>query len=389
MIPLRMLAFDNAPKQVFETGEGLLKKYFEDFDFDMSAKKPFVLFFLSGGSERSAIETTAGSDFCLLLAYEQNNSFAAAAEVKARLHRDGTDCLLLDINEMPDRDQAGTYMKAFMALNILKGKRLGLIGNPSDWLVASGIDHDLLRSRLGIRLVNIAWDSVPDVRNQAANKAFLHKFSSSGEHDTTSAARVHQALQEVVRKFNLDAFTIECFPMVQKDGVTACLSLSEFNDRGIPAGCEGDMASIVGMMFLEAVTGTIPWMANLIKIGQDSIKLAHCTAPTRLLKSFSVDSHFETGKGTAVSGLFANGVVTIFRLGSSLDRAFMTTGNILSAMNSPAAACRTMIEVKIPTEKASSLRSCPLENHHLVLPGDFRDLIILACALKKIHLIPG
>jgi L-fucose isomerase-like protein len=387
MIPLRMLAFDNAPKQVFEAGEGLLKKYFEDFDFDMSAQKPLVLFFLSGGSERSAIETIAGSDFCLLLAIEQNNSFAAAVEVKARLLRDGTDCLLLDINEMPDRDQAVACMKTYLALKSLRGKRLGIIGNPSDWLVASGIDHDLLRSRLGIRLVNIAWDSVPDFKNQPADKTFLQKFSPSGEHDNTSAARVHQALQEVVRKFNLDAFTIECFPMVQHDGVTACLALSDFNDNGIPAGCEGDLTSIAGMMFLQAVTGTIPWMANLITVGQDSIKLAHCTAPTSLLKSFSVDSHYETGKGTAISGLFAKGEVTIFRMSNSLDRAFITTGNILSAVNSPASACRTMIEVEIPTEKTSTLRSCPLGNHHLALPGNFSNLIKLACYIKGIELI--
>jgi L-fucose isomerase-like protein len=128
-------------------------------------------------------------------------------------------------------------------------------------------------------------------------------------------------------------------------------------------------------------------MANLIKIGQDSIKLAHCTAPTRLLKSFSVDSHYETGKGTAIAGLFANGEVTIFRMSNSLDRAFITTGNILSAVNSPAGACRTMIEVEIPTEKTSTLRSRPLGNHHLVLPGDFSDPIIRACTLKKIHLV--
>jgi L-fucose isomerase-like protein len=387
MIPLRMLAFGNAPKQVFEAGEGLLKKYFEDFDFDMSAQNPLVLFFLSGGSERSAIEATACSDFCLLLAYEQNNSFAAAAEVKARLTHEGTACLLLDINDMADCNQAVAFMKIFMALNTLQGKRLGLIGNPSDWLVASGIEAEVLLARLGIQLEKIAWDNVPVFGNQPTDNAFLEKFSSSGNPDITSSARVYHSLQQVVSKYKLDAFTIECFPMVQHDGVTACLALSDFNDNGIPAGCEGDLTSIAGMMFLQAVTGTIPWMANLITVGQDSIKLAHCTAPTSLLKSFSVDSHYETGKGTAISGLFAKGEVTIFRMSNSLDRAFITTGNILSAVNSPASACRTMIEVEIPTEKTSTLRSRPLGNHHLVLPGDLSNLIKWACKIKGIELI--
>ncbi len=386
MIPARLLAFDGAPEILLEKGEELLKTYFKDMDFDLKAKAPFVLFFLSGGSERMAIEASAGSDFCLLLAYEHNNSFAAATEVNAWMQQNGKACLFADINEVEGRKTALAYMNIYKSLKQLQKKKVGLIGASSDWLVASEIDAHQLSTRLGIALQKILWRDVPDHRSQEADSAFLEKYATT-DLDTRSAARVHHALKQVVRINQLDAFTIECFPMVQQDGVTACLALSDFNDNGIPAGCEGDLTSIAGMMFLHAITGIIPWMANLIKVGSDYIRLAHCTAPTGLLESFTVDSHYETGKGTAVSGLFAKGEVTIFRMSNSLETAFLTTGMMSESQSSPAAACRTMIEVEIPAEKASTLRSRPLGNHHLVLPGNFSNLIKRACHFKRIELI--
>lgn len=386
MIPARLLAFDGAPAKLIEKGEEMLKTHFGDVDFDFEANAPFLLFFLSGGSERSAIEAAAGSDFCLLLAYEDNNSTAAATEVNAWMQQNGKACLLADINEPDGRKTVVAYLNVYTSLKKLQQKKVGLIGASSHWLVASDIDAHMLSTRLGISLQKILWRDVPNYKTQKADSGILEKFPSA-DFDMQSAAKIHQALKQVVKDRRLDAFTIECFPMVQHDGVTACLSLSDFNDSGIPAGCEGDLTSIAGMMFLQAITGIIPWMANLIKVGSDYIKLAHCTAPTGLLDSFTVNSHYETGRGTAVSGIFAKGEVTVFRLSNTLERAFLTTGKILSAADSPAGACRTMIEVEIPPAMATLLRSEPLGNHHLVLPGNFGTLIKRACLLKQIQLM--
>lgn len=386
MIPARLLAFDGAPAKLFEKGEELLKTHFGDVDFNFTANAPFVLFFLSGGSERAAIEAAAGSDFCLLLAYEDNNSTAAATEVNAWMQQNGKACLLADINEPDGRKTVIAYLSVYASLNTLQQKKVGLIGASSDWLVASDIDAHMLSTRLGISMQKILWRDVPNYKTQKADSGMLEKFPAA-DFDMQSAAKIHNALKQVVQDRRLDAFTIECFPMVQHDGVTACLSLSDFNDNGIPAGCEGDLTSIAGMMFLQAVTGLIPWMANLVKIGSDYIKLAHCTAPTGLLESFTVDTHFETGKGTAVSGIFAKGEITIFRFDSSLGQAFLSSGRITNGSSSPAGACRTQIEAKLPVEKVNSLKTNPLGNHHLVLPGNFNNLIRRACRIKKIDLI--
>lgn len=172
--------------------------------------------------------------------------------------------------------------------------------------------------------------------------------------------------------------------MVQEKGVTACLALSDFNDQGTAAGCEGDLTSISGMMFLKSFSGIIPWMANLMKISEDRVRFAHYTAPVSLLKQYKVDTHFETGKGTAVAGKFSGEIITIFRCNRLLTRAFVAKGKITEKIQSPDQACRTMIEACPDSEKASHLKNNPLGNHHLILPGDHTAQIQLACRLKRI-----
>jgi len=63
--------------------------------------------------------------------------------------------------------------------------------------------------------------------------------------DLTETAKVSEMLSDTIVSRNLDAITVECFPMVQKDGVTACLPMQGSITQD-PAVCEGDMTSIVG-----------------------------------------------------------------------------------------------------------------------------------------------
>ncbi|MBE0639745.1 MAG: hypothetical protein IH598_14600 [Bacteroidales bacterium] len=387
MIPARMLAFDKAPAEIFTRGEKNLRKFFSGFDFDFSSASPFLLIFLSGGSERSAIESVAKNHFYILLAFEENNSWAAATETKAWMDQNNIDCLLADMNNAGDRTMVSLFLNTITALERLKGKKIGLIGEVSDWLIASDIERDLLVDKLGIRLEKINWNSVPDFKSLDPDPSFLEKYSYKNLGAIIEAAKVQHALSKIREVRQLDALTIECFSLVQTEGVTACLALSYFNDKGIPAGCEGDLVSMVGMMLVQAITGIIPWMANLVKVGSDLVKFAHCTAPTHLLETFDIDTHFETGKGTAVAGKFAGETITVFRLNNSLDKGFLTTGQITAKHQSPEHACRTMIEVKLSSGKINQLKNHPLGNHHLIVPGNQCETLEMACRIMGVKLI--
>jgi L-fucose isomerase-like protein len=166
---------------------------------------------------------------------------------------------------------------------------------------------------------------------------------------------------------------------VQKDNVTACLPLARFNNEGIPAGCEGDITAIAGMMLCKELTGISPWIANINKASDEVCMFSHCTIAPGLVTDFSVKTHFETGKGTAIQGNFKGDLITIFRFDNKLSKAFIATTNITGRPKS-ATACRTENEVKL-------LRQSPLGNHHLIFPGDCKRLLHLACLLLGIEVL--
>lgn len=386
MIPLRLMTYKNAPKELKNSGKVQLKKYFGDIEFDFSSIHPFILFFLSGGSESCALEIARHGSFYLLVGHEGNNSWAAATEVKAWMDQQSIDCILVDLNKVSDREIIRIFIKSHLGLDNLIGKKLGLIGEISDWLVASNVDEKVLATRLGIILERISWSDVPDWKTQGVEATFTKKYPYPDTQATENAGKVKEALVATIRDHNLDAITVECFSLVQNESVTACLALSDLNDAGKPAGCEGDLTSIAGMMFVQAVTGQIPWMANLVKLGDDFVRFAHCTAPTNLLDSFNIDTHYETGKGTAISGIFSGEEVTIFRLGNDISKGFLSTGKIITKQQSPVNACRTMVDIGIDPSLAELLKTHPLGNHHLILPGNHIEVIRAACRIKQIRL---
>jgi L-fucose isomerase-like protein len=169
---------------------------------------------------------------------------------------------------------------------------------------------------------------------------------------------------------------------VQENDVTACLGLSYLNDLGIPAGCEGDLCSITGMMIAREIFGELPWMANVASIQGNEVLFAHCTAPTAILSEHHINTHFETGKGTAIHGRFNLEDVTAFRLNSSLDKVFSAHGKAVDGMYEKH-ACRTQLHVEFEPEVITELKKYPLGNHHLLVPGDLsKELSILRSVIE-------
>jgi L-fucose isomerase-like protein len=127
-------------------------------------------------------------------------------------------------------------------------------------------------------------------------------------------------------------------------------------------------------------------MANTVHLAAQRSLFAHCTIAPNLLSRYTIDTHFETGQGTAIKGDFKGDEITLFRLNNQLNTAFITTGAIV-ARPKYEIACRTQIEVVLPQSAVTLLQEQPLGNHHLVLPGDQRSTLTLACKILGIDLL--
>ncbi len=386
-LTITAIAHRQASDDFIENGYSHFASTFPDLEWERGDGSPDVILFLSGGSELEAIRHLQTDRFTLLLAGFHDNAFAAAMEVKAWAIERNVPVMLLSLHDM-DKDAAVVsvvyqYARVCKAFEGLQGKRAGLIGKVSHWLVASAVPAEVFLQVLGVKLIDLPWEMLPEYNSFLPDKDFLEVFDKYRPGKLEKEAGVHAFLKQLMITHRLDALTPECFDMANNDDVTACLSLALFNSEGIPAACEGDLVSLAGMMLAQVLTGQIPWMANVAAINKESVLFAHCTAPINMLAGVSVNTHFETDKSAAIQGRIAAEEVTVFRLNEKLNKAFVASGQVI-ARPDHSFACRTQTEISMDAACIKIMSERPLGNHHLILPGDQTSLLRLACKVKGI-----
>ena len=234
----------------------------------------------------------------------------------------------------------------------LGGCTIGLIGEASPWLIASGIDKEALSKRCGVSFREICIGTLADkylgyrelwknhtlsAGARAELDEVLCRFSCSLEGDRTTedlsdAAIMYLALASICKEEHLDAVTVKCFDLLSSCKTTACLALALLNDNGIIAGCEGDIPSICTMLAIYKALGRPSFMANPASIDSDnlSIDFAHCTIPTVMVESCTLPSHFESGIGIGINGEVPLGNYTLCKLsGKTLERSLICNGRLV------------------------------------------------------------
>lgn len=432
MLRVKMLAYAQATVGVFEKAKRKYAPLFNPEQIEFVNDRPDVLMFISGGSERVAVECVQDFGFYLLIANQENNSWASALEVRAWMQQHNIHSQLVDADSPEAAELIQDFYFAVEGVKRLHGQKLGVVGTPSDWLVASTPSRYVLQSRFGIETVNVVWDDIvfdeiqqvsakfaatfldrdddsqtvdnelnnSDIAQSNLSQHFnnadisgLQKSVDCSEIDLKSlnselyeSGRIYEGLVSFVPFYGLNALSVECFPMARQTGHTACLALAQLNSEGIPAACEADNVSAVAMMFALAVCGQIPWMANTIHFEGSKLRFAHCTAPLDLLSSFKIDTHFETGGGQAVAGVFAADQVTVFRFNSLFDKIFVTSAQVLSRPRLKT-ACRTQLEVEVSPNTARYFAEQAFGNHHLILPGNMVQRLQFAARLLQIDVV--
>ena len=372
-----------------DTGPAAIR-YMQDLlpqgQFTMADSLPDIILFMSGGSERMAIEAADPDRPVLLLSIRGNNAYAAATEVMAWMISNGRVALLSDAADAAETGLIDRWRKVAGAWQRLSGSKAGLIGSVSEWLVASGVSPFVLSHRFGVDLEEIPWNSMPDFAGVEPDKTLMDRFAGYDTPGLKEAAQVLTVLRGVIEERELRAVAVECFSLVQQRKVTACLALAQLNTEGTVAACEGDLASMAGMLMIKAFTGHVPWMANTTRINRVGVILSHCTAGFDLVSNISLPTHYETGQSLAVDGMIDASLVTLFRLDDRLQRAFIAEGRV-SSHPRITDVCRTQVEIELPANLLELLRSRPLGNHLLMIPGRHSELLGLMLKYKAIEFI--
>ncbi len=343
--------------------------------------EPLVYVVLTGGTERLVLERLAQRprEPVVLVAHPTHNSLPACLEILARVRGDGGTGRIVLLGG--GTDDAGRLREAVHLARVAAGlrrARIGAIGPPSDWLVASAHEAAVVRATWGPELVAVPMQELTGRLAGLAPDPVLTqglvrqaRTSAVAEAEIQRASTLRGALAALVAEHRLDAVTVRCFDLVTGLRTSGCLALSQLSDDGVPAGCEGDVPSALALLWLHRLLGGAAWMANPARLAPErgEIVLAHCTVPRSLVRSYDVQTHFESGLGVALGGELPPGPVTLVRLGGPrLEKIWLSEGELVDSPHE-AALCRTQAIVRTDPAALAELLRAPLGNHVVLVPG--------------------
>ena len=373
---------DSTLQDFLEDIEERLDEKFEKINLeDFSRKDYFSLIFIkSGGVEgkfKQIFKQVKGP--YLLLSSGLHNSLAASLEIASFLKQKGEKVEIIHGDSDYIAMRIKELSKIFKVKNRLASTKLGVIGKPSDWLIASEVDYNKIKETLGISLIDIGMDElVKEIeRDHNFNHRKLNDIKNKGfdSKSIDGALKIYNGFKAIVNKYKLDGITVRCFDLLEIYKNTGCLGLALLNDEGIMGGCEGDIPALVSMVILHYLTDEPIFMANpaSIDINKKEIILAHCTLPLNMPDEFYLKTHFESGLGVGIQGVIEEGEAAIFKLSGDGKKYFVSGGEIIENLNKES-LCRTQIRMKVNEDIKYFLQNS-LGNHHLICKGDNSKLV--------------
>ena len=233
--------------------------------------------------------------------------------------------------------------------------RLGVVGKPSDWLIASQVDYADVLERMNCQLVDIPID----------------EMLSLGEVDPgmKGAEAIYERLKELVQKYDLQGVTLRCFDLLKTVKNTGCIALSKLNDEGIPAACEGDIPTLLTMVLCKRLTGEYCFQVNPARIQPDGqILFAHCTLPLKMTDKHEYTTHFESGIGVAIHGELPLGDYTLVKLSGDMNRLLAEDVQLIRCQYEPN-LCRTQVWIQADPMVSHYFMTNPIANHHVLIRG--------------------
>ena len=357
---------------------------FKGADFsDFGSHELDLIYVRTGGAEgifKSLLPEmlSKGIERYYLLTSGKSNSLAASLEILSYLRQQGLKGEVLHGSPEYLQERVHTLETVASARKKLQGMRIGVIGQPSDWLIASHADPMAVMDKLGARLVEIPMEELlrEIAKAPSENAPADEPMADNVRRSYPGATQVYHALEKLVARYELGAFTLRCFDLLTAVGNTGCLALASFNADGIPASCEGDVPALLSMMIAQALTGVTGFQANPSRIDVETGQMlfAHCTVPFNMVTDWQYDTHFESGIGVGIHGNLPEGPVTVFKVDGKLSRHFAAEGELLHNQYEDN-LCRTQVVLQLRPEDARYFLTDSIGNHHIILPGHCKALL--------------
>ena len=359
-----------------------------DFIFDASGRD--IFFIETGGTEEEfkSIFSKYKEPY-LLLATDANNSLPASLEIATFLRKNNKEFKLYHGTPEEVREQLKTYdfsknikeNKGILKFNNLQGMRLGVVGKPSNWLIASDVNYQEAKAKFGVELIDISSEEFLSQIKESKPKLdpiifepFLNEKVDKKTLD--GALQIYAALRDLIIRYNLNGLTVRCFDLLTSVHNTSCLALAMLNKDGYIATCEGDIPAMLSMAIVRKAFHQSSFQVNpsYLNLKERYGYFAHCTLPLDMCLSYEFDTHFESGIGLGIKGRLNLGKVTIFKMNANLKDFEVFEGQIVENLHKNN-LCRTQIKVQF-NEPIDEMFSSPNGNHLIIFFGAHKEELV-------------
>ncbi len=231
----------------------------------------------------------------------------------------------------------GSAAQARTAIESLRGRSIGVIGDAPTGFTPSEFDPAVLRDVFGLEVtavdVDATFDRVAAVEPAALDRELVDAtlarptLARLDQLEVRRHAAVTSALRQWTAEQSVAAVAVRCWPEFPTQlGVCPCSSLSRLADEGLPTQCERDVYGAVTMLLLEALGSGTTYLVDTVDLDADEnlVRLWHCgSAATSLAADPSAaDQYVHCNRKIGVAGNFPlrTGPVIMARLTEDVDR---------------------------------------------------------------------
>ena len=359
-----------------------------DFEFCRSGE---TVFFIETGGTEEEFKSIFDSykEPYLLVATDANNSLPASLEIASFLKKNHKKFKLFhgrpeEVKEALKTEmieEVSHFSEKKISFSKLKGKRYGVVGKPSNWLISSDVNYKEVSNKFGITLVDISTEEfmrqIESTNDKVDPTMFEPLLNEKVSKETlVGALRIYSALRDLIIKYDLAGLTVRCFDLLTSVKNTSCLALAMLNKDGYIATCEGDVPAMLSMAIIKACFNDSSFQVNpsYLNLKEKYGYFAHCTIPLDMCLDYKFDTHFESGIGLGISGRLNLGKVTIFKMNANLKDYEVFEGQIVENLHKNN-LCRTQVKVKF-NESIDEMFTSPNGNHLLIFRGAHKDELV-------------
>jgi uncharacterized protein (DUF779 family) len=292
---------------------------------DLKSPDIYLVYPAGGGMNMFDFLNKMGKNIIFFCRYKSGPVYLWYEIISPRYLRQHTDSLKvtgIDENDVviDSQEELLWRLRALCGLKNTINSRILAIGGPGAWSQPLESSINNVKEKYKLDIQTISYDELGSLIKEARadNSAVARAKNNSDDylHDAGIKLETNRKYVEncfvledilvrLMEKANCRAVTINnCMGTIMPLAETsACLTLSLLNDAGYLAYCESDFIVVPAGILMANISGKPSFLNDPTYPHNNSITLAHCTAPRRMdgknLAPARILTHFESDYGAA------------------------------------------------------------------------------------------